>query len=391
MPRRSPRTNRIPSYRLHKPSGQAVVTLCGRDIYLGAHGSPPSRAEYDRVVAEWIAAGRVLVDEPASMSIDELVLAYWRDAKRCYQTRTLEATIRPALRRLRRLYGGSPACEFGPRGLKAVRETMIGEDLSRSYINAQIRWIRACFRWGVEEELVSPTVLQGLEAVRGLRRGRSPARDTNPIGPVDDAVVDATIPFMPEMVGDMVRIQRITGMRPGELCRVTTGEIDTSGDVWLYRPKSHKTAHHGHDRVIPIGPLAQRALAPYVRTELEQPVFSPRISEQRRRAAQRQRRTSPLTPSQRRRAEVHRSSPSARVGDRYSVDSYRQAIWRACDRAGVPRWAPNQLRHARATELRRQFGLDAAGAILGHSRLETTQIYAERNLENAIGIALKTG
>jgi hypothetical protein len=46
----------IPSYRLHKPSGRAVVTLSGRDHYLGAHGSPESRREYDRLVAGWLAA-----------------------------------------------------------------------------------------------------------------------------------------------------------------------------------------------------------------------------------------------------------------------------------------------------------------------------------------------
>ena len=40
---------RLPSYRLHRPSGQAVVTLDGRDHYLGRHGSPASRAAY-----EWI-------------------------------------------------------------------------------------------------------------------------------------------------------------------------------------------------------------------------------------------------------------------------------------------------------------------------------------------------
>jgi hypothetical protein len=51
---------RTPSYRLHKPTGQAVVTLNGRDIYLGRFGSPESRAEYDRTIVEWISNGRRL-------------------------------------------------------------------------------------------------------------------------------------------------------------------------------------------------------------------------------------------------------------------------------------------------------------------------------------------
>ena len=50
-----PRNSRIPSYRLHKPSGQAVVTINGRNIYLGSFNSPDSQSRYKRVVAEWLA------------------------------------------------------------------------------------------------------------------------------------------------------------------------------------------------------------------------------------------------------------------------------------------------------------------------------------------------
>src|SRR5690242_20543256 len=49
------RSSRIPSYRLHKPSGQAVVTLAGKDHYLGLHGTPQSRAAYDRLITEYLS------------------------------------------------------------------------------------------------------------------------------------------------------------------------------------------------------------------------------------------------------------------------------------------------------------------------------------------------
>ncbi|MEL7483787.1 MAG: tyrosine-type recombinase/integrase, partial [Planctomycetota bacterium] len=75
----------------------------------------------------------------------------------------------------------------------------------------------------------------------------------------------------------------------------------------------------------------------------------------------------------------------------YTIAGYRRAIHRACEVAEVPPWSPNRLRHNRATEVRRQFGVDGAGAILGHSRLETTQVYAERSLEIANQIAAETG
>ena len=49
------KANQVPSYRLHKQSGQAIVTLNGRGILLGRHGSAASKSEYRRVTAEWLA------------------------------------------------------------------------------------------------------------------------------------------------------------------------------------------------------------------------------------------------------------------------------------------------------------------------------------------------
>ncbi len=59
----------IPSYRKHKSSGQAVVTLSGFDFYLGQHGSRVSRAEYDRLVAAWLACGRKVDLESAEFAV----------------------------------------------------------------------------------------------------------------------------------------------------------------------------------------------------------------------------------------------------------------------------------------------------------------------------------
>ncbi len=48
--------NKTPSYCRHKASGQAVVSLNGRDYDLGLHGSAASREKYDQLIAEWYAA-----------------------------------------------------------------------------------------------------------------------------------------------------------------------------------------------------------------------------------------------------------------------------------------------------------------------------------------------
>lgn len=66
---------RTPRYRLHRPSGHAVVTLDGRDVYLGKRGAPESRAEYDRLIAEWLINGRRLPPSTRDLTVSELVLA----------------------------------------------------------------------------------------------------------------------------------------------------------------------------------------------------------------------------------------------------------------------------------------------------------------------------
>jgi len=77
---------RLPSYRLHKPSGQAVVTLGGKDFYLGKWNSKASRQEYDRLIGEWLAGGRVSPpgEETSGLTVAELCLRYWQFAKGYY-------------------------------------------------------------------------------------------------------------------------------------------------------------------------------------------------------------------------------------------------------------------------------------------------------------------
>ena len=71
------RSVRTPSYRCHKPSGQAVVTLAGKDHYLGRHGSPESRQAYERLVAEWLANRRRPHDPWASGDLRWMICCLW--------------------------------------------------------------------------------------------------------------------------------------------------------------------------------------------------------------------------------------------------------------------------------------------------------------------------
>jgi hypothetical protein len=129
-----------------------------------------------------------------------LIAAYWRHAQGYYVLQDGKpsgelANIKVAMRHLKDLYGDTPAAEFGPLALKAVRTTMIAAGLSRGTVNRYVNHVRRAFRWAVAAELVPPTVFHGLQAVEGLRRGRSDARETEPVHPVAEAWVRKTMNF----------------------------------------------------------------------------------------------------------------------------------------------------------------------------------------------------
>lgn len=389
-------TPRAPKYRLHKPSGLAVVTLNGRDRYLGRYGSEESQAEYKRLVAESFTSHRSVGPAPDSsvdLTVNELLVSYLQHVDAYYRKNgrpTTEPTnIRLALRPLRQLYGHTLAKEFGPLALKAVRRAMIEADLCRNEVNKRVRHVVRLFKWAVGEELVPPGVHHGLRAVSGLKMGRSGARESEPVKPVEEALIEAIQPHVSRQVWAMIQLQRLTAMRPGEVVLLRTCDIDTTGEVWVYKPTSHKTQHHGKERVIFLGPRAQAVLKPWLRTELTSYLFSPKEALEESYAQRRRRRQTPLTPSQRARSRKPRRSRTP--GEYYPPTSYCHAISNACKKVGVPNWHPNQLRHNAATGLRKEFGLDVARVILGHSSPAVTEIYAEVDREKAISVMEQVG
>lgn len=283
MPRLS---HSVPRYRKHRASGQALVEINGRRHYLGPHGTKASKLEYDRLITEWLSAGRsTAFGVPETViSVVELIVSYLEYAKAYYGDgrRGEYSNMRHALKPLRELYGKTPAREFGPRQLKAVREKYLTAGHSRKHINASVQRIGRVFRWGVSESLVPPEVPQALAMVPGLRKGHTTARENKRVKPVDAKIVAATLPHLPLVVRAMVELQQATGMRPGELCNLRPCDIDRSGAVWEYRPAAHKNANREHDRIVCIGPRGQEILRPYLLRDSEAFCFSPADSEAER-------------------------------------------------------------------------------------------------------------
>ncbi len=400
----------VPKYCLHKPSGKAYVRIHGKVIYTGDYGTAESKAEYGRLISELAASnGAAVSDAPTSaLTIVELCATYLDFARGYYQkdglpTRTIQGIL-AAIRTLKNLYGKTLVAEFGPLALLAIQTKLATDQLSRGYVNKQVSYIKRIFKWGVSRSLVPPTVYTALATVEGLRMGRTAARESKPVPPVSDELVEATMPYLPAVVAAMIRFQRLTGCRPGEVCQLRPCDVTRTGDVWEYRPHSHKTQHLGRDRVIFIGPKAQTVLLPYLSRAQDAYCFSPADSVENRHTEMRQRRKTPLQPSQKCR---RKRKPKSKPGKIYRRQSYSQAIARAVIRANkdrekeaadmgikpilLPHWHANQLRHSKATEVRREFGLEAAQVSLGHAKADTTEIYAERDARLAVEVAKKIG
>jgi len=190
--------------------------------------------------------------------------------------------------------------------------------------------------------------------------------------PVDPAHVRAVRPLLSRQLQAVVDLQLLTAARPGEILQMRPCDLsrDEIPGVWVYRPASHKNAHRGRGRSILLGPDAQNTVRGFLPDKgPEEYLFSPRDAEAER-----------------------RGGCPARAGERYTSEAYSQAVARACKRAGVPHWHPHQIRHTAATEIRRQYGLEAASLMCEHSSAEITDaVYAERDIEKRAEIARKIG
>jgi len=389
--------NRPPKYS--KLKQYAVVYFQGKIHYLGLYGSNESWTAYNRFIAE-SRGNPVFIPPPEgeSATVADLVAAFLE-----YAEPTLDSSTYGHYRTLigdfvLKLYGNDTAADaFKPRCLKLLRSEMVeSKRFSRNTINKYIRFVVALFHWGVSEELVQPNTHLALKAVKPLKKGSPGTFETSPREPVPDAVIAATLPFLPPVVAAMVQVQRLTAMRPSEVFRMTVGSIDQSrgNGLWYYSPK-HKTEEHIGQKPIPLGKPEQELIAPYLEGKTaEQAVFSPRQAVRERAEQARARRKTKVTPSQQKR-DRHRAEnpPDRQVGEFYDRDSYRRAITYAIKKGNqhgvkIKHWSPYLLRNSGATAIELEHGLDEAQAQLGHTTADMTKRYSAAQLKQREKLAL---
>jgi hypothetical protein len=171
-----------PKYRKHKATGRAIVTIDGKDFYLGPHGSKARRSEHDRLIGEWLANGRSIPIRHRSLTIVELVPKYWNFAKGYYAKNGKPTDELPglkiALQVLKDAYGKTVVDCFYPLALVALQQKLIERGNCRKCVNQNIWRIKRCFRWGVSQELVPVEVHQRITTVTGLRKGKTAAPGT---------------------------------------------------------------------------------------------------------------------------------------------------------------------------------------------------------------------
>jgi len=386
--------NSPPAYRHQRSRNLAVVRIHGKDYYLGEYGSPASRQLYAQLIAEkWADSPEADTARlPATLktwpTVDELIARFMtKHVPKTYVNKHGKLTdryyhIKIALRPLHELYGNTPVNEFGSKRLKMVRERMIQEGVnekggySRYYVNDHVAIIKNFFRWGVEEELVPVEVHQALLAVQQLRKGREQrVKNSQKIKPVAEDLVFETIPFLAPQLSTMVLLQLHSAMRPDEVTIMRPCDIDRSEEIWVYTPHEYKTENHEIERTVYLGPKCQEYLKPWLDRGETEYLFSPREVVIAGRA---KRRTKTAT-SEKSVKVAYQKGPR----EHYDDESYCRAVKRACLRAGVTVWTPNQLRHTAGTFIRKTYDLETARIILGHTSVATTEIYAERDAEAA--------
>jgi integrase len=340
--------NILPTYGLHKGSGQARCYVNGRSVYLGPYGSEASRIRFGEVVSKLL--GGQQIDPIASNrcttgdslpTVVELIQAFTTYAEAYYRkpdgTPTDEIhCLKSALKPVREMFGFTPTRDFTPLMLKAAREKYIENGWTRGFCNRSTNRVRGVFKWGVENGLVPVATWQALTAITPLKAGRCDAHDNEKRVAVPDEALDAVRLRLKQRNRDLLDLLLLTAARIGELLSVKWSMIDKSADVWVVVLEHHKTAYRGKTRKLHFGKKAQAILGRYEHVQADARIFDARR------------------------------------------DTFSKALASACKRAKVARFVPHQLRHTAATKIRDTIGVEAAQAMLGHAAAAMTAIYTRK-------------
>lgn len=379
-----PRKQTFPPPVTRHKSGQARVRWQSKDYYLGVYGSVDAARNYAALLTR-LASGQDAAKPvpeataPATVTVSSIVARWFAEEAPRYADDGREvAQFRLSVAPLIQLFGGLPAGEFDCNALERVQLAAAAgtwqtakdrrwhdqrgypTGWSRRVVNRRIVRIRTIWRWAERKRLVPPGSFAHLCTLPGLSATDARVRHTTRKQPGEMSEVNRVVKHLPPVGVALLLTQWWTGMRSGEVRTMVACEVDTSGPVWLYRPRRHKMSHKGQDRTVVIGMRAQAVLRPWLEGK---------SGEDR------------LFPPHKRRKRSH-----------YSRDGYAKLIREAAEAAGLPGWTAYRTRHGAKQRFTRSHGLDVARSILGQRSIDTTNDYGVAiDLRTAMDAARRTG
>lgn len=350
-------SGKMPKYRKHSSRDVAFVEHNGKRYYLGKYNSTASWAKYRELIAEWFEAGAV-----TPKTVVDLTVAFLDWAEKHYPHNGHHSDYlshKYASKYLIQACGNVRIKDMTVAHLKGVRANVLEAGCCRNYANKVISRCNRVFRWGAAEGYVDGDILRVLDCIDPIRKGTKGVREKGEVKPVPWSHVRHTIRHLrSEVVKDIVRITWLTGARSGNVCSMKWSDVVDGRDGKWWIPGQHKNAWRGKQLTIPLGPRAIRILEKYSRDK--EFIFTARSGK-------------PYKQSQ-------------------LASKIRDAAKKAIESgAPIASWSPHQIRHSRATRIRRLHGVEASQVYLGLSSISTAEIYAERSRRTIAEIASRIG
>ena len=325
--------NIVPTHREHKTLGRSFIEWNGQIFYTGLSGTIEAAESYAKMVSNILSVGEPCPNAAVDVrpSVAKISAKYLEHVKREKPPDSDEDKAVGRVVKDLSLFDYA-AEKFSPGRLSELIQMWVDKRLALTTINKKHNYVLNIFRWAAQMDLVTPTVWSALLTVRKIKPGRTSAKQPKKVKPVACEVVESILDHCQPRIAAVLRMQLYTGMRCGEVLRMTMAEIHGN----IYSPYKHKNRWRNKDRTVHLGPRAMALIN-----------------------------------------EWKTDDPYKRLFTDMSSDYYGRWVKIACKRAKVPHFTSHQIRHYHATMVRAKFGLDAAQAALGHSSARTTEIYAE--------------
>lgn len=357
---------RIPKLGLHKATGRGRVLLNGQTFYTKAqHGSPEALQEYAELIRVWEEGGRkpikqaprtpqMLASDPTTFgeAVDRFVA--WKDRMGHYRKAGQATSSRGRMvawcKDLQEFMGKTPLRRMNFKLLKSFRDhcearVAKGQEMPATASRRQ-DILRMVLRWTVGQGWLPRSLEAEVAALRPIdpkdhwetvKKLKRPKRAVT----WEEAVQVAKCAQEP--LATMILVQRMLGCRPGELRELSWADVDQSGELWRWRP-GHKTERLGHVVTYWIPKEAQ-----------------------------------PLMEKLRGLPKIHRSK-------------HHRQLTAACEKAGVPRFTPHELRHGLITERANNPEIPIAwtSKSVGHRDIKTTLGYVHVSEDESAQAVLRS-